>query len=180
MTSPGRPVEVRYLKHPATLHWQHRMRVLGEDEWGLWLGAGDGRLVRKGDTEWGDVGRDFVQVVVPGAWWTAMFNEAGFPIEGYADVVTPAVWHGDALVTMVDLDLDVVRTADGDVLVVDQEEFLLHQRVLGYAPEWVERAPAVATEVAGLFREPSPLCAAGRRWLAAQRDVAAGAENASQ
>lgn len=172
MTAPGRPVDVRYVKHPATPHWQHRMRLLGEDGWGVWLGVGDGRLVRKGEVEWRDVGRDFVQVVVPGAWWTAMVNEPGFPVEVYVDVVSPAVWDG-GVVTMVDLDLDVVRTADGEVLVVDEDEFELHRRVLGYPEDWVARAPAVAAEVAGMLAGDEPsLLVAGRRWLAAQRGAA--------
>lgn len=164
----GRPVEVRYRKHPATVHWQHRMVRIGEDEWGTWLGTGAGREVRKGDVDWRDVGRDFVQLVAPGAWWTAMFNEEGFPIQVYVDVVTPPVWEGDHLVTMVDLDLDVVRTTDGLVHVVDEDEFALHQRLLAYPAAWVERAPEVAAEVAAMLTGDEPaLVAAGARWLRA-------------
>lgn len=166
----GRAVEVRYLKHPSTLHWQHRMVALGEDRWGAWLGAGPGREVRKGDADWYDLGCDYVQLVVPGGWWTAIFNDETSPIEVYVDIVTPPVWDGAARVTMVDLDLDVLRTTDGRVVVVDEDEFLLHQRLLGYPAHWVERAPLVAAEVAEMLAGEAPeLVAAGASWLGAHR-----------
>jgi hypothetical protein len=155
------------------------MVLLGEDSFGIWLGPGFGRKVRKGTGEWRDLGRDFVQLIVPDAWWTAMFNDYSCPIQAYVDIVTPPVWRHAQLVTMIDLDLDVVRMTGGRVTIEDEDEFLLHQRVLEYPREWVQQARHVTNEVvAMLVGERPPLIEAGRQWLAklTTRDVGDGRE----
>jgi hypothetical protein len=67
--------------------------------------------------------------------WTATFNAprgARFDHEVYIDITTPPMWlDDDAVVTMVDLDLDVLRRWDGRVEVADEDEFAAHRVELG-------------------------------------------------
>ena len=53
-----------------------------------------------------------LMLVPAGAWWTAVFNAAPAPTEIYCDICTPPSWPHPSEVTMVDLDLDVVRRAE--------------------------------------------------------------------
>jgi protein associated with RNAse G/E len=59
--------------------------------------------------------------------------------EVYVDVASVTSWSS-ASATAVDLDLDVVRRWDGTVFVDDEDEFLEHQRTLGYPPEVITAA----------------------------------------
>jgi uncharacterized protein len=97
--------------------------LLGEGEFGRWLG------VTKGDPWWNPDGvttgvfvASVVMVVPLGAFWTACFNLADPMVD--VDVALPARWLGDAL-EIIDLDLDVVRSINGNVRVRDQDEFEL-------------------------------------------------------
>ncbi|MFC7720007.1 DUF402 domain-containing protein [Nonomuraea recticatena] len=74
-------------------------------------------------------------------WWVALFNDEGHKIDVYVDVTTVPEWR-DGAVTMVDLDLDVVRTKEGRVFVDDEDEFAEHQVLLGYPPEVIAQAEA--------------------------------------
>lgn len=73
-----------------------------------------------------------------GAWWT--FNDAPAQTEIYCDVTTPVRWSSASEVTMVDLDLDVLRKRDGTVLLDDEDEFAEHQVKYGYPPDVVSEA----------------------------------------
>ena len=71
------------------------------------------------------------------------------------------------LVTMVDLDLDVIRTRDGDLLLDDEDEFDEHRVTLGYPADVVALARRTADELmtaAAVGHEP--FGPAGSRWLA--------------
>ena len=65
-------------------------------------------------------------------WWSAFWNtDKTKAHELYIDVITPAIWKGNK-VMMIDLDLDVVRTWDGIVEIIDRDEFEHHQKILNY------------------------------------------------
>jgi protein associated with RNAse G/E len=154
----GSTVAVQYLKYPDTTHWRHDpMVVLGEDDHGLWLGGDHETFLKKGDVtgptteaERGFfVDHPFVQLVVPDAWWTLIFNGPDRPdgrISHYVDIVTPPVFD-DAEVRWVDLDLDVVRRSGGEVYVDDEDEFRSHIDLLDYPPMWVDRARSEAARI---------------------------------
>jgi protein associated with RNAse G/E len=71
--------------------------------------------------------------------WNAPAPESPFHYEVYVDVSTPARWE-PRRVTMVDLDLDVVRTPAGECSIRDEDEFASHSATLGYPPEVVASA----------------------------------------
>lgn len=165
-------MHARFTKWGGGAHWQWEGRYLGDDQFGRWFAAPAGtRCTRPG-----------VSFLEPEPWVTLMPHEGGWvagfyplakPISLYVDMATVPVWRpGPAAsdttaasgttvpgweVTMVDLDLDVVLTRDGDLFVDDEDEFAEHQIVLGYPPEVIELAQRTCLEVltaVGAGREP--------------------------
>ena len=105
---------------------------LGEDEHGTWLWRPPGASMQKGKEPSIVSGNLAVQLITRGTWWTAMFSdEEAYAL--YVDITTPAEWHGDRVV-MVDLDLDVVRSAGAEPEVHDDDEFAEHRVWLGLPP----------------------------------------------
>jgi uncharacterized protein len=169
--APGQPVRVQFTKWGGGRHWGIDVLWLGEDEHGRWLGWPAG-------TVWSRPGADFsAQGLQVGLFprdrgFAAAFYEAvaAYAFRVYVDVATPPVW-GQGVVTSVDLDLDVVQTFEGEVAVVDQDEFAQHQVELGYPPELVAEAQAECERVreelaAGAPHFAEPLAAHWRGVLA--------------
>lgn len=159
------PVIIQYFKHPDQLHWRHETVRLGEDEHGVWMGAHKGATLQRGtepemEAPWG-----FVQLIAPGQWWTLIANEPD-RVRFYIDIITPAVWQSERLVTMTDLDLDVVQLTDGDVYVDDEDEFEEHRVHLAYPEEWVNQARDTASRMQErLEAREEPFRSVADRWL---------------
>jgi uncharacterized protein len=138
-------VRVVYRKYDGSLHWHQSTRRLGEDEHGIWLGWPVGTVARKGDgppVVWDSPG---VMLIPRDAWWTAAFNGAPHVTEVYADITTVPTWPDPGEVTMVDLDLDVIRRrADRSVAIVDQDEFAENQVRYAYPPDVISEAEKAA------------------------------------
>ncbi|MCA0758673.1 DUF402 domain-containing protein [Paenibacillus sp. N4] len=77
-----------------------------------------------------------VSFFLPGQWFNvvALLEEGG--IRYYCNVASPPYLLGDVL-TYIDYDLDVIRTADGLRFVVDQDEYDLHKAAYHY-PKMVD------------------------------------------
>ncbi|MFC9534501.1 DUF402 domain-containing protein [Streptomyces sp. NPDC056975] len=127
-------VRVVVRKFDGSLHWHHSMVWLGEDEFGVWLGAPIGTIYSKGgEGEVYATEERRVMLFPRGAWWTALFQAAPAQLDVYCDVTTPSYWPHKGEVTTVDLDLDVCRIRqDGSVFLDDEDEFDSHQRQYGY------------------------------------------------
>ena len=129
------------------LHWQIDAWRLGEDEHGVWAFVPAGTSARRGREPAIRLPNDAVWLIPAGTWWTVEFTPDGnLPV--YVNIGMPAAWNGDR-VTQVDLDLDVVRTRSGEILVIDRDEFEENQVRFGYPPEIVtatERAAGQALE----------------------------------
>jgi uncharacterized protein len=162
-------VRLAFRKYDGSLHWHNTMTRLGEDRHGIWLGGPRGLISRKGE-HGPPVMAEHAQVVLiqPDAWWTAAFNAAPFSTEIYVDVTTPPVWTSPSEVTMVDLDLDVLRfRADRSVLIVDQDEFAEHQIRYGYPPDIIAAAEKSADWLHGVLGDGTePFATDYRTWLA--------------
>lgn len=160
-------VTVHYHKYSGALHWHYRAQRLGEDRYGVWLGVPAGAVLRRGSEAPVTMERGFVQSIAPGRWWTLLYNHEGHRVTHYIDVIRPPQWHGGDLVTMVDLDLDVVRRRDGNIELEDEDEFDHHRRLFGY-PDWMAakaRGTAAALMLA-LEANREPFAATCRAWLA--------------
>ena len=93
------------------------------------------------------------------------------PTEVYVDIATPSAWDGTT-VTCVDLDLDVARQVDGQVLVADEDEFAEHRESLGYPDDVVRRATdALRWAREALASAGAPFRRLAPRWFAALDEV---------
>ena len=102
-------MRVVYRKYGGKLHWHHEARRLGEDEYGVWLGLPKDSIMQRGEEPPVVFKVASVMLIPKEAWWTASFNDAPHKAEIYCDITTVPEWH-DGEVTMLDLDLDVIRT----------------------------------------------------------------------
>jgi protein associated with RNAse G/E len=70
----------------------------------------------------------------------------------YVNIATPATWH-DGAVRYVDLDLDVIRLAGSNEVVLDDaDEFERHREFWRYPADLCERCLQAVGEVRGLFQ----------------------------
>jgi len=75
------------------------------------------------------------------------------PCLHYVNIATPAAW-GDGTLRFVDLDLDVIwRAETGEVLVDDEDEFVLHQVRYGYPSDLIEQSLRSSLEVRQLIAQ---------------------------
>jgi hypothetical protein len=160
-------VRVVFRKYDGSLHWHLTMPKLGEDDYGVWLGQPAGGAMRKGDGPPVPIEHAHVGLLPRQAGWTAWFNAEPAPLEVYCDVTTVPVWRTDDEVTMVDLDLDVCRTWDGSVRLLDEDEFAEHQARYGYPDPVISEATRTAGWLhAALSGGTEPFAGAYRRWMA--------------
>jgi hypothetical protein len=161
----GRRVRVVFTKYDGRLHRHAWLRWLGEDEHGVWLASPAGTVWRRGSEPGVTMPRS-VALIPRERWWVAMFNAPPAKYELYVDVSTVPVWSGDE-VTMVDLDLDVVRSrGDGAVRLLDEDEFVEHRVQLGYPESIVRNVTQTAQQLLADVAAAEPFAAAYRPWLA--------------
>jgi uncharacterized protein len=163
----GRDVRLVYTKYDGSLHWHQTMAYLGEDEHGVWLGTPAGSSAQRGDEPPVFFQHDIVGLLPRGQWWTAVFNAEPAGTEIYCDICTPPQWPDPGEVTMVDLDLDVMRMrADQSVLLVDEDEFAEHQLRYGYPAEVIGQARQAADWLMAAIKDGAEPFAGGyRAWL---------------
>ena len=162
-------VEVVLRKYDERPHRRTTARRLGEDEFGTWLGTPAGSIVSYsyGNKQPEATRHAAVRVIPPGQWWCAIFFAEPSSRDVYCDIIAPARWESPAEVTLIDLDLDVIRfRADGRVELEDEDEFRQNSAAYGYPPEVVARATATAQELrAALTADAEPFATRWRQWL---------------
>jgi protein associated with RNAse G/E len=134
-----RDVRVVYRKYDQRLHWHQWMRYLGEDQYGVWLGAPPNSVSQRGSEPEVLHTQAHVQLFPRDKWFTAIFNDEPRSTEIYCDITTP-VTFGESEFAMIDLDLDVVKRRDGSIYVDDEDEFAEHQVRFGYPPDVIAEA----------------------------------------
>jgi uncharacterized protein len=162
-----RDVRLVFTKYDGSLHWHQMLLYLGEDEHGIWLGARSGATAQRGAEPPVRFEAPSVQLIVAGQWWTAVFNDPPARAEVYCDISTPAQWRSPGEVTMIDLDLDVVRgRADQRVFVEDEDEFAEHQLRYGYPPDVISQAEETAARLlVAVSAGAEPFGSAAESWL---------------
>ena len=168
---PGDAVTVRYTKWGGARHWTYAATLLGEDDFGRWVGCPPGTVLDKPDRSF-DSPIHFAVLFPHDHRWTPCFNESDPAVTGtaiYVDITNHSQWSaGDDgwEVTMVDLDLDVLQRRDGSVHIDDEDEFALHQVALSYPPDVIARA---RTDCASVFLAlesgEEPYGSIGPAWL---------------
>lgn len=106
-------------------------------------------------------------------WWAALWNLIPRKTDVYIDVATEASWDG-GIVSLVDLDLDVIRAVDGTVRLDDEDEFVDHATAMAYPPRVVDRARTAAAELVVMVEgRREPFGSVGETWR--DRGTRAGA-----
>ncbi|HET7660453.1 MAG TPA: DUF402 domain-containing protein [Oryzihumus sp.] len=149
-------VLLRFTKWDGREHWVAPLGRLGSDDHGVWLGGAAGTVFTRPGVVAYEATGPLVMLVPDGRPWVATFYGDGHRHDSrvYVDMTTPAVWSaGGDDVTMVDLDLDVVRRLDGSVYVDDEDEFAAHQVELSYPPEIVRLAERSRDEALAAVRD---------------------------
>lgn len=153
-----------YRKWPHARHYRFLTERLGEDAHGVWLGM---RLGTAFDgPRQGTFATDNVLLVPGDGWWTAKFRPPAYEaLPLYVDICAPPRWEGGRLVA-IDLDLDVIRLHDGQVVIDDQDEFERNRVELAY-PDWLaDGAVRAAEEIAAAVRNRrEPFGTACQSWL---------------
>jgi uncharacterized protein len=158
-------IEVRDFKWPRRAGAVTRTRLLGEDEFGRWLGVAAGDPWWRADGSCAGVFDGPLAKVVPdGTYWSACFYPADPLVD--VDVILPVTWRGDVL-EEVDLELDVLRYADGSVRVRDRDEFERVRAAWSMPEEVVTQAEATCERLRALVEaRAEPFGEVGRAWLA--------------
>ena len=163
-------VDLVLRKFDGSPHRQVTGRLLGEDAYGTWIATPRGSVVsyHYGDRPTGLTRADAVRLIPAGGWWMAMCLAEPDARDLYCDVTTPAEWTGPAEITVVDLDIDLVRyRADGRVEVEDEDEFAEHRVSLGYPDEIVRGALRALGELReALTQNEEPFAGHYLKWLA--------------
>jgi protein associated with RNAse G/E len=150
-------------------HRQVTGRLLGEDTYGTWIATPRDSVVtyHYGSRRTGLTRADAVRLIPAEGWWMAMCLAEPDLRDLYCDVTTPAVWTGPAEITVIDLDIDLVRyRADGRVEVEDEDEFEEHRVSLGYPEEIVAGALNGAASLrSALQQNEEPFAEHYRKWL---------------
>jgi uncharacterized protein len=161
-------IDLMLRKYDGRPHRHSRPRRLGEDEYGIWLGSPTGTTVTfsYGGKPPIHTRDDAVRLITPGSWWCAVFFAEPSEREVYCDVIAPARWESPTELTLVDLDLDLVRFRDGRVRLDDEDEFEANIVAYGYPDEVVAQARAAAAELhAALTADAEPFASHWRKWM---------------
>jgi uncharacterized protein len=162
---PSEIVRVVYTKYDGSAHRDYPARRLNEDDVGVWVGVPRGTVsVYHGRPSVEQI--PFVLLIPHHAWWTGMFNPLPRTSEVYCDITTPARWEADT-VHIIDLDLDVVRRRESQVVELrDEDEFAQHREQFGYPQELVAEALAAAEKLMVALDDGSePFATQYRKWL---------------
>jgi uncharacterized protein len=174
---PGEPVRIEMSKWGDRPHWQIPARWLGSDGYGDWLGIPAGTTMARPGLEVRSPADQVGLVPAEGTdverAFLATFHASPAPTWVYVDMSTPPVWDGP-VVRAVDLDLDVIRMRDGEVVVDDEDEFAEHQVAYGYPADVVALAEASRDRIheAVLAGRP-PFDGGHERWQAALETLSA-------
>jgi hypothetical protein len=158
-------IEVRGYKWPLRPTHISVTRLLGEDNFGQWLGVKQGDPWRSADhSRSGVFEQSFVKVVPSGTYWTACFNLVDPVVD--IDIVLPVRWVGHVL-EEVDLELDILRSADGGVHIRDRDEFNRVRTEWNMPNDIAAAAEATCEQVHALVqRDTEPFHSVGHAWLA--------------
>ena len=164
-TSNRQPIEVRGFKWPRRPTSVAVACLLGEDTFGRWLGLTSGEPWWAADrSRSGVFDCSFVKLVPSGTFWTACFHPVDPLVD--VDIVLPVRWVDETL-EEVDLEVDIVRCADGSVHVRDQDEFEHVRRVWSMPDDIAAQVEATCERVRALVeRGAEPFGDVGRAWLA--------------
>ncbi|MCK8058166.1 MULTISPECIES: DUF402 domain-containing protein [unclassified Fusibacter] len=141
-------IQVQSYKHDGKLHYEWGSNIYKEDHEKVILIGLPGRVLNHHTK-----GRDFilnsvcVEVFYFKEYFNCFFNlneEGG--LEYYVNIGLP-IEYENKIITYIDLDVDLEKSADGSWKVVDEDEFLVNQRLYGYSDELVKKVESTRDEL---------------------------------
>ncbi len=144
-------VRVEKRKWPDIPHYTYLGQELGEDELGRWLGLEPRSPVHRGTTYLFDE-PDAHVLLVPYNHDMLIWFPLGGDHDLYVDIGT-RLSRSEQQISIVDLDLDVVRRRTGVVELLDEDEFEQHRLMLGYPDDVVFGARRDAEMVLAALRD---------------------------
>ena len=143
------------MKFDGSLHRSAEAADLGTTDDGRWLFIGAGtRVIRPGRGDY-DHPCDAVTLIPAQGLWTATWLIEWDPAL-YVDVALHQRSERHDHVVTVDLDVDIVRRRNGEVELLDQDEFELHRRLLGYPAELVADVHRTSEWLTGAISRHEP------------------------
>jgi hypothetical protein len=165
-------VLVDWLKWPGEPYRRTPMHRLGVDEAGVWLFAPKGAAASYAASGPTPLPVNFLTLVPNSAGWIAtwMWGNDAIDIDLYVDVVGDPRWVSETELRIIDLDLDVIRRRNGQVILDDEDEFVENMSVRRYPADVIKRARATADElVEAVAQRRAPFGSESQQW----RDAAA-------
>jgi protein associated with RNAse G/E len=158
-------IVVQYYKNPDILHWGFAGYLIGTDDHGSWVGLPRGTDRWKGAAQQTRTAEDAVLCLPHRGWWTLHYAGMPGPVTHFVDITTQPRRTENGF-EMIDLDLDLLVMAEGQVVIEDEDEFQVHQLMYGYSPEMIEKARAETERVAHLLRgRREPFFDVASSWL---------------
>ena len=149
---PGQLVVARNRKWNGKAHWVVPGRYLGEDRHGWWIFQGTNEFCSRPGAAF-YTKSDAVLLVPREGDWVATFYDDAHPggVQIYIDLAVAHEWHrirpGVTEFHVIDMDLDVVRTAGRGVFIDDEDEFAEHRVSMDYPATLVETLEACADQL---------------------------------
>ncbi|SDT19609.1 hypothetical protein SAMN04489743_1974 [Pseudarthrobacter equi] len=149
---PGQLVVARNRKWNGKAHWVVPGRYLGEDRHGWWIFQGTNEFCSRPGAAF-YTRSDAVLLVPRDGDWVATFYDDAHPggVRIYIDLAVAHEWNPiRPHVTefhVIDMDLDVVSTADRGVFIDDEDEFEDHRTAMNYPAALAESLEASAAEL---------------------------------
>ena len=142
-------VLVDWLKWPTDPYRTTPIHRLGADGSGTWLFAPQGAAASYTERGPFPLPVNFLTLVPASTGWIAtwMWGNAAIDIDVYVDVVVAPIWVSESELQVVDLDLDVIRRRNGDVIIDDEDEFVENISLRGYPADVVANARTTADEL---------------------------------
>lgn len=144
---PGSRALLRAIKYDGTAHWIQPFQVVSDDG-NLLITSYRARTPIY--TSRGEFRSPYDSLVY--FWRDRWFNVFRLSRPGcglalwYCNITTPPTYDGQQI-GYVDLDLDVTVRSNGQIELLDEDEFEEHQRRYGYPQDVIARAEAAAQEV---------------------------------
>lgn len=179
---PGELVVARNRKWDGMAHWVVPGYGLGEDEHGWWIYQGRGEFISRPGAAL-HTRSDAVLLIPRAGGYAATFYDETNPgdFRVYVDLAWDLSWHrigepagpghpGVVEFHMVDMDLDVIRSARHGVFVDDEDEFTDHTVSMAYPDGLVAAVRAECTRIhAAVLDATGPFEGISDAWMALGR-----------
>lgn len=143
--NPFFPYRIKSFKHDGHLHrmWLENWRVPEEllapehKRESMIVLINSQTPIRESDGKEWTSRAPSVTFFIPGQWFNVVSLLEAQGVRYYCNIASPP-YVNEGVITYIDYDLDVIRTPDGSIYVVDQDEYEQHKQNYHY-PDVVER-----------------------------------------